>query len=446
MTEIDATSIRQAFESAIGAEYVSDDVDGYAVDGVHPRLVVSPNSIEELSRVMATAADSKLAVTPWGGGTRIGLGNVASRVDVVVDIRNINQVVQHNYADLTATVQAGATITSVQGTLSEHSQFLAIDPPLPTRATIGGSLAVGASGPLKWQYGHPRDVVIGMKVVQADGKIVKSGGQVVKNVSGYDMARLYIGSIGTLGIIAEVSFKLTPLPKQEGSIVAVFDSNEKCIGAALDIFNSNIVPLALTTLDSEINRRAEIVDVSGDCLLVIRLGGRSRALERQMRECTSICRERGASSIQELDPSYAAATWRSIGDFGWDDATKPLISARAMVTPTTVSTLVDSLKQSGTGSGVSPAILTNPAFGNVALNWFFENGDEAGELADVLERARSAVHSAGGRMIIEHCPSDLKSALDIWDEVGESLPIMRRMKEQYDPDNILNPGRFVGGI
>ena len=151
------------------------------------------------------------------------VGRPPERLDAVVEVSHLDAIVEHNPADLTVTAQAGIIVAGLQRVLGEEGQFLAIDPPLPDRATIGGTLASGADGPLRWHYGHPRDSVIGMRVVQADGTVTKSGGQVVKNVSGYDMSRLHIGGLGTLGVIAEVSFKLTPLPQRQATLLGGFE-------------------------------------------------------------------------------------------------------------------------------------------------------------------------------------------------------------------------------
>lgn len=438
-------------QHAIGAESISDDVASYAIDGVRPKVVVFPESIEQLSRVMAAAWEANLAVAPWGGGTRIAVGNPIRRLDVVLDLSRLNRAVQLNPDDLTATVEAGMPVASLQQALAEHGQFLAIDPPLPDRATIGGTLASGTSGPLKWQYGHPRDLVIGMKVVQADGRVTRSGGQVVKNVSGYDMARLHVGGLGTLGVIAEVSFKLTPLPRGQATLIASFDSSQNCLGAALAIFKSHVVPLALTGFNGEVARRAEMTSpghplaggkTGGYYTLAVRLGGRPLTLERQLRECVALCREGGAVSVETLDDSVASSIWRKLADFGWDQATGPLISCRASLLPARVPELVAALEQN---TVVKPAIIAHPGYGTVLVYWYDE-GEDAERDGGVLAYAQAAIHKADGRMIVERCPLELKAHIDVWDDVGEPLTIMRRMKEQYDARSILNPGRFAGGI
>ena len=447
MTTADPNTAITTMERALGRENVSDDGAAHSIDALLPKAVVFPRSMEQLSQVMATAWEANVAVAPWGGGTRAHFGNLVRRLDVVIDLSHMDRVVQHNPGDLTATVEAGISLETLRHTLAQHGQFLALDAPLPHHATIGGTLAAGVSGPLKWHYRHPRDLVIGMKVVQANGKIIKSGGQVVKNVSGYDMARLHIGGLGTLGIIAEVSFKLIPLPKNEATIVAAFETLQHSAEAGLDTFHSHIMPLALTSFDGTANRRARPLPEGGNHFLAVRLGGRPSALERQVRDYTSLCQQRGATNVENLDEAATEAFWRSLSDFGWDEAEHPVMTGRASLLPTRIAELSNVLEQLDPKGALHPAILSHPGYGSVMINWFDQAGGVSFEdAARTLTQAREAVHEVGGRMIIERCPLELKSQFDVWDLIGGPLAVMRRMKEQYDPKGILNPGRFAGGI
>ena len=240
---------------------------------------------------MSIAAEHRLTVSPLGGRTRTGLGNVPESLDIAIDVTAVDQVLAHNAADLTATVEAGITVSRLQEVLAEHGQFLAIDPPLPDRATIGGTLAVGWSGPATWQNWSPRDIVIGMRTVQADGTITKTGGQVVKNVSGYDMARMHIGALGTLGVIVEVSFKLTPLPARQATVMATFDSDGSCLDAALDgIRKQSHVPLAISTLHGQQPSTGGRGTGEARPSLLVRVGGRARSVRRQTDDVASILR------------------------------------------------------------------------------------------------------------------------------------------------------------
>ena len=324
-------------------ERVPPGSDYYAVDGLRPETLLRPGDIRELGSFLTYLNSQSLATVPWGGGTRMTLGNPVRRLDAVVDLTGMNNVVAHNPGDLTLTVEAGITIEELQDTLAPHGQFLALDAPVPHRATIGGTLASGASGLLRWQYGNARDLVIGMKVAMANGAVVKSGGEVVKNVSGYDMARLHLGGLGTLGIIGEVSFKLTPLPRQERTLVASFANMEDCMSAGLDMFHSHATPLSLTAFDASVNRRSRALDAGAGCFLAVRLGGRPRSLERQLWDCAELCREAGATEVDTIEGEAAARFWRRLADFGWEEQTAPLVAARASVLPTATGSLAQEL-------------------------------------------------------------------------------------------------------
>ena len=441
MTTPTAADIRAMIESAVGHQHVSIDTARYVVDGVSPKLVAAPDDIEHLARLVKVADSAGLAIVPWGGGTRMTLGNRVERYDIAVVTTRLRRIIAHNSGDMTATVEAGITIDELQKALGLQGQFLAIDPPMPSQATLGGTLAASINGPLKWQYGHLRDVVIGMKVVQANGAITKSGGQVVKNVSGYDMVRLHIGALGTLGIIAEVSLKLTPTPRQESTVIASFPNAKECFAASMALFNSYVMPLAMTALDGDASRRAGVGYGSNTWHLIVRLGGRPRTIARQVDDCVSVCRAGGASNLDTLDAEKAQQVWRAVADFGWDADTTPVVAARAFVKPEQTGLLVDAI--SGSAAKDSLATVSHPAFGTAHLHWYDTAESDAPGLIDM---ARSAAHRAGGKLIVDRCPTDTKTQIDVWDEIGAPIETMRRMKKQYDPNGIINPGRFVRGI
>lgn len=422
----------QALQSALDPAILSPAAASDAIDGVAPAAMARPRNAAELCLVLAAANDRALAVAPRGGGSMLHLGNPIERLDLVVDLAALNRIVSHNAADLTLVVEAGITLAALRRALAEQAQFLGLDAPLPDRATIGGILASGASGPLKWHYGSPRDLVIGMQVALPDGRLTRSGGQVVKNVSGYDMARLHVGGLGTLGVITEVSFKLTPMPRRETTLVARFGDAQSCVAAALGVFNSGVMPLAMTAYDANVSAR---IDSGGGAqTLAVRLGGRPRTLQRMENETHAIISKRSAS-IDKLDD--AADLWAQLADFGWQPDRQPLMSARIALLPTQIPLISDALSRD---EGV--AIVSQPGYGMINAHWF---GD-AVDLADALRRARDAVHHAGGSLIVERAPPSVKAGVDIWDYSGDSLAVMRGLKAQYDPNRILNPNRFAGGI
>ncbi len=423
------------------------DSEVRAVDGVSPFGVVAPASENELSSVLSEANRKGVPVTPWGGGTRIDLGNALARRGIVVETGKLNRVVAHESADLTATFQAGATVSFVREVLARAGQLLAIDPPLPDRATIGGTLAAGLAGPMKWHFGHPRDTVIGMRVVQPDGRVTKSGGQVVKNVSGYDMSRLHIGGLGTLGVIVEASFKLTPIPMYEQTLFAPFDTVEKATEASLAVFNSQVDPLALTTLGESAARLMGIELAGRGNHVVVRLGGRPRTLDRQVDDVSQLLNVDSAASVESLDGAPARQLWRSIADFGWSDELRPVLGIRATVGPSLTGWLMSSV-QGIDASPLKVAVVSQLGFGTVELNWFHPESRQAdtATLLNLIGRVRNLVAERHGVAVVQQCPPEVKRRIDVWGDSSNGMTVMRRLKEQYDPNNIMNPGRLSGGI
>src|SRR6266702_3703543 len=223
MDEIE--TLRDAIQNYAPSAQVSSAVDtlrNYTVDGLLPRLVVTPTAVEEVAHIVALTAQHGLSLLPRGGGSRMSVGGLPERIDVLLETNKLTQLLEHEAPDLTCHVQAGLTLAALQAQLATKGQRLALDPADAQQATIGGLLASNASGPKRLRYGTARDLVIGLHVVQATGEIARSGGNVVKNVAGYDLNKLYIGSLGTLGIIVKANFKLQPLPANERTLLLTF--------------------------------------------------------------------------------------------------------------------------------------------------------------------------------------------------------------------------------
>ena len=427
----------------------ADAAAGYLIDGMIPNAVVCPSTVDELSLAMLIAYKENISVTPWGGGTRIGVGNQLDRLDTIFDLSSMSKVVEYNPQDLTCTVQAGITINELQSLFRDHSQFLALDPPLPNQATIGGTLALGLSGPSKWQYGSVRDLVIGMKVVQADGKVTKSGGGVVKNVSGYDMSKLHVGGLGTLAIIAEISLKLTPLLPKEATVLAGYDTFDQCFSVGLDIFRSKLLPNALTTFDDFAKNRIVCVPYEGNFFLSVSLAGRELFLERQINECRSICDRKSPSSLNILySDENPGAIWRKISDFGWNDSAEPIALIRISTIPTNVNKFIGRLKGLDRNNALDIGVVTHLAHGTILVGLFNNNvqGSSDSDISHVIQQMFKMANLFEANMILEKCPLEIKSLYDVWGNFDESITIMRSLKEQYDPKRLLNPGRFVGNI
>ena len=442
----DAESILSPALAGIAGAAASLPLEKHDIDGSSPKAVLSPDSIESLSASLRACSSQGLAVSPVGGLTRTAIGLPPARCDVALETGGLERIVAHDHADLTATVEAGVRFADLQAKLAEHGQFVAIDPPLPDRATVGGTLAVGLSGPMRWQGWGVRDLVIGMKVVSPDGVVTKSGGRVVKNVSGYDMSRMHIGGFGTLGVIAEVSFKLTPLPAQEATMIASFRSAGDAFGAGLSAFHGRATPLAISWLSPVAGQKLGIRR-KGSHHLAIRLCGRPRTLERAVDEASSACENAGPLETARIDGDEHTSLWRAVADFGWDEATRPAASLRLSMPPATVGDVLASLESAGATRGLMPAIVAQVASGTVTVCLYSPAGElDIAALSKVVADARKLARQRRGTAVLEQAPPAAKRDLGVWDGDGDAALIMQRLKGQYDPGGILNPGRYVDGI
>src|SRR4051812_7525379 len=253
--------------------------------------------VAEVSQVVREANESNQVVIPRGGGTRMGLGFPPTAADVLLHTTNLDRVVDYEPADLTLTIEAGATLEEVQELLRPEGQFLALDPPLASQSTLGGIIASNASGPLRLAYGSARDLVIGTRVVNADGVATKAGGRVVKNVAGYDLNKLYIGSLGTVGIVVELSFKLWPLPPGQGTVFGSFDA-ESLARVLSGLLRSPLGPMSLEALDAAAAQATLGADPGpGRWLLAARYGGSERALVRQLSDTERLFAEAGSADV-----------------------------------------------------------------------------------------------------------------------------------------------------
>ncbi len=401
--------------------------------------------------MLRVAAAEGLAVTPWGGGTRMALGAPPARLDVVLDMSRLSAIVAHEPADLTVTVRAGATIAAVNAHLARSGQYLPLDPPLADRATVGGTLASDASGPLRQRYpdSSGRDMTLGVRVAGPDGVVTKAGGRVVKNVTGYDLTKLYIGSLGTLGVILEASFKVAPLPRSESTAIARFATVGEAQDAALALLRRGVRPLALDILsDGAARRIATAAGVDASCdgsVLAARFGGTALAVERMEREMAA---PQGGATVTVLRDDALRRFWRAVADYGLGDAVPPTLVTVASVLPTQVAAFMDAAAIEGGAGGLVGESVARAGVGVVRTFWRAADhvASDASVVARAVASARRSAMALGGTLVVEACASEVKRQVDVWGPPGPDADVMRRVKMQFDPKGVLNPGRFVGGI
>ena len=309
----------------------------FVVEGRTPCAVVFPGSVEEASRVVAAAADAAVPVIPWGGGTQMGLGAPPRDGALVVGTWRLARIVEYEPADLTATIEVGITMEALQSALGAKGQWMSLDPPLPARATLGGVLAANGSGPRRHLYGTARDLVIGLRVVGPDGAVVRSGGKVVKNVAGYDMAKLYLGSLGTLGLIVEATVKLRPLPEADRACWGAFADLAAAGTAVRAVMASDLVPHSIELLDAEAAAACgAAMPASGGAALLLGFDGLASPVAWQLGEAERLLRGEGAGAVTALDEPAAAAMLGRVRDLRAAVA-EPLAVARAALLPSRVA-------------------------------------------------------------------------------------------------------------
>ncbi|MSP79241.1 MAG: FAD-binding oxidoreductase [Dehalococcoidia bacterium] len=422
----------------------------YTVDGTAPRAVVIPKNVPTLQEALKIAKANNLGVLPRGGGTMMGIGNRPTRTDLVLCTKNLDTLVEYEPADMTVTAQAGISMKRLRETLADHSQFLPLDVPLPDRATLGGVLAANIAGAHREAYGTARDWVIGIKMAHADGSLTKAGGKVVKNVTGYEMTKLYVGSLGTLGVITEATLKVLPIPAVRRTLVARFPSMADACSAAMEIHRAGIGTLACVAVDIGARPRIKAqmpVLTLDDALLLVEIGGRKAAVERRQSDLVSLLRNQFSVPC-DLVASDTTALWQSLTDMGWSTENSPVFSMRLLNTPTAVVEMYPQIREALRLESFTVGSIMQASIGVLRVVAWPQPGTAIApkDMADWVTAFRAAAARTGGHIIVEQCSPQIKQALAVWGEPPESISVMRRIKEQFDPTGILNPGRFVGGI
>ena len=433
-----ADTLTARLESILGRHAVQQDaaaLRAHTVDGMVPSVRVAPQDAAQISEVLKICTEDHAAVVPWGGGTSIGLGNRPSRVDVVLSLERFTGLIEHDDANLTATAQAGMRVAELQQILAGRHQFLAIDPPQTAEATIGGVVAANTNGPRRMHYGGVRDQVIGMKCVLATGEQVKSGGKVVKNVAGYDMCKLFTGSLGTLGVITEVTLRMAPVPERSASVLAS-GTIAQALKMVEQIEASALLPCAVTLVNAraavQLTAESGIRKQESDYLVLVWVEGFSEAVERHLNDLRTIAKAAGMSA-EALEDSQHQTLWKSICDFT-SIVSGPL--CRLTLPLGAIGGAISTID----GWSPTPQIVAHMGAGTL---WVASDVDD---VAGWFARLSALATSNRGHAIVAAAPPHVKEVVDVWGPPPPGMSIMAEIKRQFDPAGILNPGRFVARL
>jgi glycolate oxidase FAD binding subunit len=434
--KVNTERLASRLEAELGGAAVTRHPDLLAargVDGIYPSVICSPADAEEVSEALRVCRETDAAVTPWGGGTAVKLGNLPERVEVIIDLSKLNRVVEHDHANLTATVQSGITLAAMKEITAGARQFVPFDVPSPQRSTIGGIAAANLNGARRVCYGSVRDLVIGMKVALPTGEPIKAGGKVVKNVAGYDMCKLFVGSLGTLGIITELTLRLTPLPEAEATLV-VSGSLLELSEFAGEILESVLLPSAIVLWKSETSSSGEVSQSGWH--LAVRAEGFAEHVDRHLRDF-QLTAERFGLSMAICNNTAHEKLWAGICDF---PVLGPELVFCVTVPRSAAADLLHSVQEWNTTDD-SPAIVADMAAGAI---WVRSNQTKLAAARFAQLRSKAVQHN--GQVVLVVAPADLKRNLDIWGPAPASFFLMRRIKQQFDPQRLMNPGRFVGRL
>jgi glycolate oxidase FAD binding subunit len=392
------------------------------ITGVQPQMVFEPGTEAELAAALRCVDAAGFGVVPRGGGTKTGWGNPPTRADLILSTARLNRVIEHAWADLTVSAEAGCTIQNLQNALAEHGQRIAVDPLWPERATVGGILSTNDSGTLRIRYGALRDLIIGVTIALPDGTLASSGGKVVKNVAGYDLPKLVTGALGTLGIITRAIFRLHPLPHNVRSFTFSARDLDDANRIVLAVQDSRLAHTGLQTRYTP--GEAPAVDV--------RLEGTGAGLAAQ----TGTLRKLAAP---DAETATSDAVWQARQEL-WCQAESAAI-AKFSVLPASVAETCHRIRHLADSLSVRWSAVVQ----GTGLGWLRLEASSAPSIHQVLHGLRPELERGGGSLVVLHRPAAM-CALDAWGSGGDAFPVMLSVKRQFDSRSTLNPGRFVGGI
>jgi glycolate oxidase FAD binding subunit len=435
----------------------------YAVDDLIPSAVVWPETAEQVAAVLQWAQHGKLAVVPCGSGTKIRLGNIPTRLDIVLSTRRLTQVNEYDAANFTLTAGAGMTFARLTHLTAAQMQMLPLQYPF-SAATLGGLIAANAYTPKRLRYGGVRDLLLGLRIALPSGEIAHFGGKVVKNVAGYDMCKLFLGSLGMLGVIVEATFKLYALPERDETLLAVFPALESGALAVAQLMTTQLLPsqvlLLNPTATQAIAPEVAPLVVAGAVLLLVNCEGMDEAVERQLADIARICQGHGAVAAQVLSGAAQLQLWHRLeavtsspppqpsppegkGEGGGD------VVVRLGTPPSRVSTIMQAAAQGLEPLAARAMIIGDCGVGLVKLCLgpkSLARGAVDAPLLGALRDLAGSVVRHGGYALVESAPPGAKTQLEVWGPPPPHVALLNALKRQFDPEGVLSPGRCIGGL
>lgn len=452
----------------------------FRVDHLTPQAVVFPKNTKQVSKVVQLAHTRNLAISPWGGGTKMAMGNPPNRLDLVIATSRMNHIIDVDTANLTITVEAGVKFRDIQARLatqedrcylpledlatevdevicsdrSHSGGFLPMDPPRADKATIGGIIATNSSGPRRLLYRLPRDLILGVRMVSPAGDILGSGGKTVKNVSGYDISKLAVGSMGTLGVICEMTFKLLPLPEKMETLLFSFNDFDAASAFANQALDTPLLPAAMEVLTQAACKALPMLLIQDFSAapygVAVALEGFIPAVARMADEMKPMADSFDAARCGTLDDRAHQTFWLAMSNLRrtLQNNHSGLLSVKATSPVSKWAETFNTFETAFSKAGLPCALHAHTGNG-VCLADLLLSEEEEGTMEKAVETVNylsPQLSRTDGSFVVQTVPPSWKAALNMWGEPGPAFPVMKRLKEKIDPLGIMNPGRFVGGL
>jgi glycolate oxidase FAD binding subunit len=414
----------------------SDRIWRYNAAGVVPRCVVRPTTVDQVAAVVRAVGEQGGALVPAGNATHLDIGFPPRRYDVTLCTTGLDRIVACDAEDLTVTAEAGVALKDLNARLREAGQWLPFDPARGRDVTVGGLIASDRNGPLRLAYGKVKDFLIGLRVVTADGSMLRGGGRVVKNVAGYDLPKLFVGSFGTLGVIVEATFKVRPQPAEMRLYVVPVSSVVEATEKALELLRTRLVPVLLEAVNE---LAAETIGLPTGAALVVAFAGSAAHTAAQE---VLLSRETN-DRLTRWNDSEMESLLSAIRDFP-QPADEEVLVVRLSVRPAELAPLLRRIEAEAAARRIAPEIAAHAGNG---IAWLQLSADvDLHAVALFAEWIRVHARQSGGWVVFETLPRRLRGQVDPWGFTGPTLPLMMAIKEKLDPNRVLSPGRFVGGI
>ena len=425
-----------------------DEISKYSVAGKIPSILVFPTTVEQISKIVKLARREKKKIAIFGNNSLGNFGATIESFDLGISLNRMNKILSHEVADLTVTIEAGMNLATLQHSLKSRKQFLPIDPINADNRTLGGIVSANSSGPLRLKYGVCRDLVLGMKIVQPDGTIIRTGGKTVKNVAGYDLSKLFIGAMGTLGVITEITFKLFPLLFDSQTLCVGFDSFDKIPGLAQSICSSKLVVNRCEYYNCVFANELfnDAIAFSSPHVFILNVQGHSDMVATTVEKLQAMVQNAGAKAIESFAGKEEAKLWDQINR---GDCKDLCLHVQIAVPKSRFGAVVTSVENHSAEQQFPAAIQSHAGNGIINLFWngaIEGNQDKIDNWRSTIKLLRQVAESYGGSLIVHRAPIALRSPELVWGEQNNSFAFMKAIKSKYDVHQIIAAGRFLGGL